>query len=207
MAARYPGGHQCARPRLQPEGAGEARAPQGGASASRRRRHRGAPGAGPLRVRGCLLENARAQAGSAGGTAGGRAPHAHLLGRRTPPASGGGPERKLQPWGDTRRGVVHQSAGPRIRRRYLGLGRGWSIAEAEDSGRGAAQSERHLLTLPEREGTSTGGLVGRVVGVVGDFLLGGPIVGVSGTCVLVGLAVGRQYSTDPTQQAPKRVYS
>jgi hypothetical protein len=30
---------------------------------------------------------------------------------------------------------------------------------------------------------------------------------VSGTCVLVGLAVGRQYSTDPTQQAPKRVYS
>jgi hypothetical protein len=49
-----------------------------------------------------------------------------------------------------------------------------------------------ILSHRER-GASRGALAGLVVGVVAIFLLGGPIVGLLGTCVLVGLAVGRTF--------------
>jgi hypothetical protein len=45
----------------------------------------------------------------------------------------------------------------------------------------------------EERGASRGALAGLMVGVVAIFLLGGPIVGLLGTCVLVGLAVGRTF--------------
>lgn len=46
---------------------------------------------------------------------------------------------------------------------------------------------------PEESGASRGALVGLAVGVVAVFLVGGPIVGLLGICVLVGLAVGRMF--------------
>ena len=51
------------------------------------------------------------------------------------------------------------------------------------------------ISIPSREerGASRGALVGLVVGVVAVFLTGGPIVGLLGICVLVGLAVGRTF--------------
>lgn len=51
------------------------------------------------------------------------------------------------------------------------------------------------VSVPSREerGASRGALAGAVVGLVGDFLLGVPIVGSVGICVLVGLAVGRTF--------------
>jgi hypothetical protein len=42
-------------------------------------------------------------------------------------------------------------------------------------------------------GASSGALAGLVVGVVAIFLLGGAVVGLLGTCVLVGLAIGRAF--------------
>ena len=49
------------------------------------------------------------------------------------------------------------------------------------------------IPSPRERGASTGALVGLVVGVVAIFLLGGPIFGLPGICVLVGLAVGRTF--------------
>ncbi len=51
------------------------------------------------------------------------------------------------------------------------------------------------ISIPssEERGASIGALVGFVVGVVFYFLTSGPIVGEVGTCVLVGLAVGRTF--------------
>jgi hypothetical protein len=51
------------------------------------------------------------------------------------------------------------------------------------------------VSVPSREesGASRGALVGAVVGLADGFLLGMPIVGSVGICVLVGLAVGRTF--------------
>jgi hypothetical protein len=51
------------------------------------------------------------------------------------------------------------------------------------------------ISIPSRQqgGASTGALVGLVVGVVAVLLLGGPVFGLLGICVLVGLAVGRAF--------------
>ena len=51
------------------------------------------------------------------------------------------------------------------------------------------------ISIPSRQerGASTGALVGLVVGMVFFFLTSGPIAGILGTCVLVGLAVGRTF--------------
>jgi hypothetical protein len=57
---------------------------------------------------------------------------------------------------------------------------------------GAVLLRQGGISVPsgEERGASRGALVGLVVGVVGVFLTGN-VIGVLGTCVLVGLAVGR----------------
>ncbi len=49
------------------------------------------------------------------------------------------------------------------------------------------------IPSPRERGASRGALAGVVVGLVAIFLLGGPIFGVLGICVLVGLAIGRAF--------------
>lgn len=60
---------------------------------------------------------------------------------------------------------------------------------------GAVLLRQGGISIPSRgeRGAIRGALAGLVVGVVAVFLLGGPIVGLLGTCVLVGLAVGRTF--------------
>ncbi len=60
---------------------------------------------------------------------------------------------------------------------------------------GAVLLRQGGISIPSsgERGASRGALVGLVVGVVALFLLGGPIIGLLGTCVLVGLAVGRAF--------------
>jgi hypothetical protein len=51
------------------------------------------------------------------------------------------------------------------------------------------------ISIPSRQerAATRGALVGLVVGVVVVLLTSGPIVGIVGICVLVGLAVGRTF--------------
>jgi hypothetical protein len=68
---------------------------------------------------------------------------------------------------------------------------------------GAVLLRQGGISIPSRQerGASRGALIGLVVGVVAVFLLSGPIFGVLGICVLVGLAVGRTFDRSSFHRA------